>query len=190
MAYTYPRRRIVPKAEGSLLSFLIREVPEAASATFPIGAPLAWSSGYIAEASAAALDISADTNTVIGFAARAGQNGSSAGDYNSEFILAVPGLPFFANFLNDANPHNTTNAIAAADRGANYTMQSDANITEDGGNATWHVADVTTNGCAHMLSFQSDHIPENQANAAGAVVGDLNARVMFTLVDSILAIGV
>ena len=189
MAYTYPRQRIRVKAEGSYLSYLVREAPEAASAVFPEGAPLAYASGYIAEASTV-LDISADTNTVIGFAARDGQNGSSAGDYNSEFVLAVPGLLFFANFLNDANPHNTTNAIAAADVGAAYTMQKDTNITEDGGRASWHVADVTTNGCALMVSMQSDHTPENQANASGAVAADLNARVMFTLLDSILRIGV
>lgn len=177
MAVTYPYRGVKVKAEDSFLSAIVREAPEAASQTFPIGAPLIFSSGLVAE-EAATVDLDGD---VIGFAARAGQNGTGK---VSSFIPAFAGIEFFANFLNNANPHNTTNAIAAADVGGTFEIQKDTNIVGDGGAAVWHVADVGTTAAALMVSLQSDHTPENQLNAGGAQVADLNARVLFRLMDA------
>jgi hypothetical protein len=182
LAYTYPRRGPEVKAEDSFLSALIRNDPEGASQTFPAGAPLVWSSGLLIEdASPVALDA-----TVVGFARRAGQNLASGGI--SEYIAAVPGLRFFANFLNDTNPDSTTNALAAADLGTAFEMQKDTGITEDGGAAAWHVADATTTAAARMVSFESDYVPSNAANARGAAVADLNARVSFILLASALVV--
>jgi hypothetical protein len=122
----------------------------------------------------------------VGFARRAGQNGT--GKY-SEYIAAVPGLRIFANLLNDANPHNTTNALAAADVGAVFQFQKDTNITEDGGAAAWHAADIGDAPAAlKMVSFESDIVPSNMVNARGAAVGDLNARVSFVMLATALIV--
>lgn len=181
MAYTYPRLGLKVKAEDSYLSQLIRQDLETDSSTFVDGSPVIYTSGLITIAAAAALA----AGSLVGFARRAGQNGTGA---TAEYIMALPGMTFFANFLNDANPHNTTKAIAAADNGVGVELQIDANITEDGGKARVHVSDDTTTATVMMFSFQSDHVrPNSNLNAGRCVVADLNARPLFVVMNSALA---
>lgn len=181
MAYTYPYRGVRVKAEDSFLSQLIRQELETDSSTFVSGAPVVLTSGLITEGPSPVVA----TSEIVGFARRAGQNGTSK---LAEYILAIPGLLFFANFLNDTNPQNTTNAIAAADKGAAHQMQKDTNISGDGGKAIWHVADNQTTPACYMVSFESDVVAPNiSTNNPRAVVADLNARVLFTLMNAAIA---
>ncbi len=181
MADTHSYLGIRVKAEDSYLSQLIRTELETNSSTFNDGAPLVLTSGLITEAASPVL-----TATIVGFARRDGQNGTSK---VAEYIMAVPGLLLFANFLNNTNPDTTTNAIAAADKGTDFEIQKDTGMTQDGGSAEWHVADVSSsNDVVKMVSFESDFVAPNVSSAGRVAVGDLNARVLFQLLNDALAI--
>lgn len=60
---------------------------ELASQTFKKGYPLIQSSGYLKIAASSAID-------VIGIALEDGSNGSSNGDYNVQYVPALPGMIF------------------------------------------------------------------------------------------------
>lgn len=183
MAYTYPRRGIKVKGQDSFLQTLVRRAPEKASATHYVGFPLINASGYVGLSASVTA-----ANTLIGFAARDGRNSTSAGDYDSEYYPAVPGLLFYANLLNAANPHNTTLALVQATHMHVETdIDIDTAITEEGGAAAAHVNDATAVASAALVSLESDYTPSNQENAQGAVISDLNVRVLFQVTDAVLA---
>lgn len=177
MAKTFTKRQLA-LAPGEFLSYFIRTHWEGASQTFKSGSPLRWSSGYLV----ACADPVA-VASVVGFAQRDGQNGSSAGDKTSEFARAFPGMLLFANFLTTGG---ATTTLAATDFGTQTDLADDA-VGHDGG-VIWYAADETAAPTVEMISNISDEaVPNTGANPNRAAVGDSDVRVLFALLDSAIS---
>lgn len=97
-------------------------LPEKASQTYKVGAPLVFNGGYVEEAGSA-------PSTVRFIAARDGQNGGSDGTYTTE------AWPIGADDLWEASFEDS---LAVADNGANY------GIVKDGTTGFWYVDDGDT----------------------------------------------
>ena len=89
----------------------MRNAPEKATQTFKKGAPLVNSSGYVKEATSAAV------TDIIGFALHDGGNGSSDGDKTVDY-LPVELNPIFMGILGAASQH----ALAETDRFTAYGL--------------------------------------------------------------------
>lgn len=178
MANTYSKRQLVVAGDNSFLAYHIRNIPEAASATFVSGAPVAWSSGYIA----ACADPVASAS-LVGFAQRAGRNGSSAGDYESEVLLAFPGMLIYANLLGAAGADN---AVAATDLGTDFDIADDA--VGPGSTVIHYAADESGDVTIQMVSRYGDQPIPNISGSEKWAASDVNPRALFQVLNSALAI--
>lgn len=98
------------------------ELPEKASQTFKVGAPLVLNGGYLEEAGTAPA-------TIAYIAARDGQNGGSDGTYSCIAYRVVAGDQFEISFEDSA---------AVADNGGNYGIVKDATT------GYWYADDADT----------------------------------------------
>jgi hypothetical protein len=175
MATTFPKKTLRVRSPGDgEMSYWIRKLPEVASSTFIASAPIVMTAGYVTEG--------ADPCTkVYGFALRAGRNGASDGLYDSEVVVAFPGLEFYANFLNTAG--TTTNVLdVSTDLAVTTPWDLQTNDVAPGSTEMWHVADATAvAGSARMVSLETDYILPNVVNNTYAIEADINARVTFAV---------
>ena len=136
----------------AIASHLMRSGAEAASQSFKRGAPLVWSSGYLAEAtSGAAVDI-------VGFAAEDAHNDSSAGTHDVAYYPTEQ-CPTFIGKLAAASDHT----LAQTDLGTAYGLASTS--------SKWYV-DYDESSSSHKSVTVVRLID---------AVGTSNGRVEFTL---------
>jgi len=139
--------------------------PEAASATFIVGAVLVYTSGLVAEGGT-------DPIAILGIAGSAGQN-KSAGVATTLFTPILPGTIFEMNLCGSAS---TSYTLTQADLGATYGI-----VKRTAGAVHWVVDQSdTTNVRVRIVGF----VPRIIGGAAveTQLVGDVNARVYCTLI--------
>lgn len=172
---TYPKRGLgVVFPQNSELGYAVEYQPEAASQTFVTGAPVVFASGLIAEGAA-------PVTALWGFSQEAGHNTTGA---KVKVCPAFHGLRFFANFLATGDAGGD-NAIAAADLdAAGFEIYKAA--VGPSSSVIWFVQDDATAKAAKMASLQSDIVLPNVIIPYGIVsVGDVNARVQWTVLDAV-----
>lgn len=166
MAKTYPIQQlkvVYPHDMSAAAVYL----PEAASQTFVAGAPVLWSSGYVATAAA-----NPDTDTdVIGFALEDGHNDSVAGTSKVKVMPLIGEVYVEVNFLDS---DGTDRTLAATELG----NTCDLSLTTISGEAIWH-ADTAgaAKGALRIVSFKTTTLVPNSSEVE-AVAGDTNARVL------------
>jgi hypothetical protein len=172
---THPKRALrLNREDNSFLSYAVRNELEGASQTFVEDSPVVITAGLIVEAASPA-------TAVIGFAVKAGQN-VAGGTVLSEFVPAFPGLTMFGNLLTTAAADHT---LADADIGTDADLIKGA-ILPDGSSA-WYFNEALATG-VHLFSRDTDYIKPNDPETR-AVAGDINARLLATLVDGIRDLG-
>lgn len=175
---TYTKVGLSVKGDDSYLSYHLAYERETASSTWVVNSPLVMTSGLVAEAADPVV-----TATVIGFAVRAGQNGTGK---ISEFIRAFPGIAFYANFLATAG---ATNAVAAADLYLSTGFDIEKNAVGPSSTNIWHVADnVAATAVCKMVSSLGDQPLPNDVGSERWVAGDSDVRALFQLLNDAMAI--
>lgn len=167
MAKTFVTRALsfhFPSA--AFLTWASDELPEAASQTFEAGSPVKFASGYVA------VWVNPGDADIMGFAYEAGNNGSSAGDYNVKVIRALPGLALEANFLGSSA---ATNVLAAADLGTEAGLVHNANLLGTGSGG-WYFEDGGTAAVIIQKFVAAPAMVTNTPNEAPAA-GDSDARI-------------
>lgn len=164
MATTWPREPLRPFVpSNSFLSLLEVERLEAASQTFPVGAPLKLSSGLLAEwVSVADGDMYAISQT-------AGQNTTGA---TVKCVLLEPHVWLEGNFLGSAAAANT---LAAGDLGLSCDLIKGTALLgagEDG----WYFSDTTAGVAVAIAAFECNQVRPNITQIRPAA-GDIDARV-------------
>ena len=132
------------------------EQKEAATQTFLLGALLVNSGGYAQESGADPGD-----GTVLGVAARPGQNGAEAGDKISHFTPIFPGTLIEANLCSGAAGSHT---LAQTDVGTAYGLIK----RTVSGETHWVIDDTETDAAdviVRVVSLRDE-------------VGDVNGRVL------------
>ena len=135
------RTAIIAVKRYGLYSTPLESAPEAATQTFLRGSPVVASSGFLQEAAA-------DPRSIVGIANNVGQNGTAAGDKDTQYVPAIEGVVFEGSVDNTAAG---TGVIAATD------MFSEFGITEDGSNIWYIDKDKTTGGndtVARIVGFK------------------------------------
>jgi hypothetical protein len=178
MATTFNKVGLSVKGDDSYLSYHVARDLETNSSTFVVNSPLIWSSGLITEAADPVV-----TQTVVGFAVRAGQNGTSK---TAEYIRAFPGIQFYANFLATAG---ATNTVVAADLGRSTGYDIEKNAVGPSSTNIWHVADnVASAAVCQMVSRFHDQPQPNLIDSDRWAVSDVDVRATFQLLNSALDI--
>lgn len=176
MANTYPIRHLgVWLPQNDELSYAAEYHPEGASVTCVKGSPVVFASGLIVEGAA-------PVTALWGFSLEAGHNTTGA---TIKVMPAFHGLRFFANFLATGDAGGD-NAIAAADLDAAGFEIFKANVLPPSSTAVWFVQDDATAKAAKMASLRTDWaLPNKIINYGQVSVGDINARVQFTVLDAV-----
>lgn len=154
-----PMRAVLPY--NSYMSLLERRLPEGDSQTFPVGAPLKFSSGLL---------VVWDSGDVAALSAQAGQN--TTGDLFTQCYLLTPGVELEANFLGSAAADNV---LAAADVGNKFDIAEGANLLGTGIKG-WYIQDSTSATVVRISEMRASS-PEPLALESIPAVGDTNARV-------------
>ncbi len=163
MANTYPKLPLrVSVPSNSFLSLYERQLPEAASQTFPAGAPLKLASGLVN------VWVSTADAPIAAFSLAAGQNTTGA---MTKIILAEPHVEIEANLLGSAA---IDYVLLAGDLGTAYDLI--ASTTSAAGAPGWYISATTAAVAVRVCQFSSAIILPNQ-NASYPAAGDTNARV-------------
>lgn len=149
--------------DAVMLELITRRVPEAASQTFKLNAPIKLASGLAAEF------VNPADALLAGYALTDGQNLASGGV--TDIVLALPHVEIEANFLGNAAADNV---LAAADLGGPFDLAKSATLL--GASAPgWYLSDTTADVAFRMSGFP----PIRKANSENSrtLAGDTNARV-------------
>jgi hypothetical protein len=171
MAKTYAKGYLQPIApSNSYLSLYEREMPEAASQTFPEGSPLKFSSGLLAEF------VNPTDGKIAAISLIAGQNTTGA---LTKVVLTSDILWFEANFLGAAAADNV---LAAADVGTSFDLAKSTTLLGTG-YPGWYLQDATSDVAAKIGRLVSAQVPP-QSDSSLPAVGDTNARVQARILDT------
>ena len=173
MAKTYVKQSLrVIAPSDSYVSLIERRLPEGASQTFPIGAPLKLASGLavvwvsVADAPLAAISLEAGHNTT---------------GREVACIYANTDIEIEANFLGSAAADNV---LAAADFGTDFDLASSSTLI-GGADPGWYIADTTVGPAVCMSNYRvNQQIPNSEVMLAEA--GDTNARVRAKFLQDVL----
>lgn len=168
MAKTFDTKALrVHADEAPELQLVSRYAPEAASQTFEEGWPLKWDgSGFVAEW------VSASNALLMGFALSDGQNDSSAGDSETEYIRCFPWIEIEANLL-EASAAN--HVLVDGDLGANADLTKSSTLLGASA-AGWYLLTPAANNDAVVFDLKTSIVlPTEQVYQP--VAGDTNARV-------------
>src|SRR2546426_4090745 len=149
----------------------LRLSKEAATATFKPGAFLNdTGAGFLQQHTAD------NDGKIIGIAQIAGQNGTAAGDKNSQYVVMTPGLLLEMNFLAAAD---AARVLAQTDLWVGYQYQ----LT---GTSNFETIDATTTTPrVFMVKIELDG---STAGANRGVIGDSNTRCYVVPVGSLCAV--
>ena len=168
MAKTFTTAALrVHSEEAPELQLVSRYAPEAASQTFKEGWPLKWNgSGYTAEW------VNTSDAALMGFALSDGQNDSSAGDSQTEYVRCFPWVEIEANLL-EASAAN--HVVVAADLGANADLLKSSTLL--GASAPgWYLKTSASNNDCVVFDLKTS-VVHPTAPSYQPAVGDTNARV-------------
>lgn len=169
MAKTFLKQALAAYSPSDAwLSLVTTNLPEGLNQTFVNGAPLVFSSGYMIEATVAGDVV---TSAIAGFSMNAAHN-TTAGAYDVQFVPAVPGIHFHANFMGAAG---IDNVLAASDLGLTRDVGYAATFL-GAASPGYFVADSAGTVRVKIISFESDQVVANSTETK-AVAGDTNARV-------------
>lgn len=163
---THQRQRLeVVVQDSALLELISRRMPEAASQTFKLNAPVKLSSGLVAEF------VNPTDGLLAGYALADGQNATGK---MTDIVLALAHVSIEANFLGAAA---AANVLAAADMGLKFALAKDANLLGTG-KPGWYILDSATENSHRISEFP----PLRMANVDNAYTsaGDTDARVRAT----------
>lgn len=178
MANTFPKQALKVRVLGdAFLAYAKRRLPEGASQTFVPHAPLVLTSGYLVEAASPVVD-------VWGFALGESHN-TTAGAAYAEYLPAIDGVEFFANFLGASAVNN---AFAITDLKGSFQMAKSATLLGPS-RPGWYVVDTGTTAAAKMVSVDTDHRIPTEVDNDVVHAGDTNARPSFVILDSIRSYG-
>lgn len=168
MATTHIKQRLDVVQDDAMLSLITRQLPEGASQTFVLNAPVAIASGYVV------VFVAPTTAKLAGFAMSDGHN-SAAGTDSVDVVLAVPGITKIeANFLGSAAADNV---LAAADFGSKFDLASSSTLI-NGDSPGWYIADTTSDPSVRICQFPPMRVANTTQVRTAA--GDTNARVYAT----------
>jgi hypothetical protein len=173
---TFTLKQLAIKGNDSYLSHHVFRHAEAASQTFARMAPVIFASGYMQTAAEPVA-----VKTLVGFAVRAGRNGT-AGQYQTEYVQAFPGMLLYINKMVD---NGTTHTLAQADFGKIYQMHVISGIHHLGNS-------VTTPAGFQLMSGQNDQVLSGASARPNtdAIAGDVDARVLCKVLGGMLDNGV
>lgn len=171
---TYPKRPIVFRSMGdAFVAYAKRRHWEGANQTFVPHAPLVMTGGYIVEAAS-------PSTAIFGFALQDAHN-VAAGASLIEFLPAIDGLEFNANFLGADAANNT---LAAADFGGSYDLIKKSDYFGTG-KAGWFVQDAAAAAAVKMVRAETDVKLATEVDNSYVKAGDINARPTFVVLSSV-----
>lgn len=165
MARTYQKKGMYPTVpSNSYMSLIERDnLLEGASQTFPIGAPLSYSSGLLV------VFVAPTTAKIAAFALEAGHNTTGSTVHG---CLATPEVEIEGNLLTSSAADYV---LLATDNGRALDLASNANL-EGTSLPGWYIQATTSDPSVTVCNFYCDQ-QDPKLPAAYPTAGDTNARI-------------